>query len=240
MNLRVLGCATPFPRRNEPCSGYLILDGESSLLIDCGSGVFGELIEHVDPNDLSGIWISHLHPDHFADMPAVANWALNTGSAKKILVYGPEGWDARLEYFLSGDERSGLSRSIFEIGYISDGMVVDIGQFRLKSRAVRHSVLAFGVRIDSNERSIAYSGDTGPCEALTDLAFRVDLLLCEAGAEKESEYHLTAQQAYEVALSSQTERLLLTHIPRHQKNIDLAKFDALPVEMAHPRADWTI
>ena len=240
MNLRVLGCGTPFPRRNEPCSGYLLSGGESSLLMDCGSGVFGELVEHVDPNDLSGIWISHMHPDHFADMPAVANWALNTNSAKKLLVYGPERWDTRLDYFLSGDERSGLSKSIFEIGYISDGLVVEIGRFRLTSRAVHHSVAAFGVRIDSGERSFAYSGDTGPCAALTELASGVDLLLCEAGAEKESEYHLTAQQAYEVALSSQAGRLLLTHIPRDQKNSDLAKFEALPVEVAYPRADWTI
>ncbi|GGN10007.1 hypothetical protein GCM10011609_57230 [Lentzea pudingi] len=173
-------------------------------------------------------------------MPAVANWALNTDDAKKIRVYGPEGWDRRLDYFLSGDEGSGLSKSIFEVGYIADGMVVDIGQLQVTSHAVRHSVLTFGARIESNEGSIAYSGDTGPCEALADLASGVDLLLCEAGAEKESEYHLTAQQAYDLAVSSHVGRLLLTHVPSEQKNSDLTKFDALPVELARPRTKWII
>lgn len=240
MNLTVLGCGTPFPRRNDPCSGYLLSTGKSSVLLDCGSGVFGELLEFTRPNDLSGIWISHTHPDHFADMAAVANWALNVDGAKKIPVYGPEGWDARLNYFLTGDEKSGLSGSIFEVGYISDGLTIDIGDLQLTSREVHHSVKAFGARVDFDGKSFAYSGDTGPCEALTELASGVDLFLCEAGTENESEYHLTKRQACELALSNGTKKLLLTHVPDRHKNNASNDAKSLNWEMAYPRGSWEI
>jgi ribonuclease BN (tRNA processing enzyme) len=240
MNLTVVGCSTPFPRREDPCSGYLLSSGKSSVLLDCGSGVFGELLEYVHPNDLSGIWISHMHPDHFADMPAVANWALNTGNARKLPVYGPEEWDARLDYFLTGEKNSGLSTSIFEVGYISDGLTVDIGGLRITSREVHHSVKTFGARVDFEGKSFAYSGDTGPCAALAELASGVDLFLCEAGSENESEYHLTARQAFEIALSGGVDKLLLTHVPDRDEENPFPDFGSLSVEMAYPRGNWII
>jgi len=242
MDLKILGCATPFPTRNNPCSGFLLSEDGSAVLLDCGSGVFAELLEDVNPNDLSGVWISHVHPDHFADMPALANWALNTPDARKLPVFGPDGWDRRLNYFLSGDPNSGLSGRIFEVGYIADGDSIDLGSLRLYSRAVQHSVPGYGVRITDGRASFAYSGDTGPCDALSELASKVDLLLCEAGSDHPAEYHLTTQQAYDVAVAAEVGELVLTHIPGGPSRVDADRLDRdkLLVGVARPGDRWLV
>lgn len=240
MKLTILGSATPFPRRDNPCSGYLLSDGESTILLDCGSGVFAALLEHVDPNEIAGVWISHLHPDHFADMPALANWALNTPNAKKISVLGPEGWDQRLNYFLSGDAESKACSSIFNIGYISDGQITKLGRFNLLSRAVHHSVTAYGVRITQADKSFAYSGDTGPCDSLTNLASEADLFLCEAGAESQSEYHLTPQQARDTAIAAEARALILTHIPDGSAGLHCPPSDSMSIGLAKPGLEQVI
>lgn len=241
MKLTILGSATPFPRRENPCSGYLLSDDQSTILLDCGSGVFAALLEHVHPNELAGIWISHLHPDHFADLPVLANWALNTSNARKISVLGPEGWDRRLNYFLTGDAESQTCSSVFNIAYIEDGQKAQLGGFHLLNRAVHHSVTAYGVRIthDGN-KSFAYSGDTGPCDAVIDLAAEVDLFLCEAGAESHSEYHLTPQQARDTAIEAEARELILTHIPDGVTVPQFGSLDSLSIDVAEPGREWVI
>lgn len=240
MKLKILGCATPFPRRGNPCSGYLLSEDESAVLLDCGSGVFAALFEAVNPNELSGVWISHMHPDHFGDLPALANWALNTPDARKLPVYGPGGWDRRLNFFLSGESGSGLSDRIFEVNHITDGDSVELGALSFDTRSVHHSVTGYGVRVNSGRTSFAYSGDTGPCEALSELANNVDLFLCEAGSEDPSEYHLTAQQACQIASEAGAKELVLTHIPGDPAGLGITAPDSLAVGIAQPGESWVI
>ncbi|WP_394613627.1 MBL fold metallo-hydrolase [Lentzea sp. JNUCC 0626] len=228
MELEVVGCATPFPGRDRPCSGYVLSEGDRRVLLDCGSGVVG----HLNPGELSCVWISHLHPDHFGDLPALANWALNTPGAVRLPVFGPRGWDRRLNVFLTGDPDSGTASDVFEVGYVSDGARIDLGDLRLESRAVHHSVEAYGVRVTGADRSFAYSGDTGPCAALVDLALDADLFLCEAGSTTPSEHHLTMRQAYEIAVAARAGELLLTHV--QETSTAIVEPSELPTSLARP------
>lgn len=62
---------------------------------------------------------------------------------------------------------------------------------------------------------LAYSGDSGPCPALTELALGADLFLCEADidAHREGEQvHLTPEDAGATALAADASRLLVTHV----------------------------
>jgi ribonuclease BN (tRNA processing enzyme) len=240
VKLEILGCATPFPRRDNPCSGYLLSGDESTVLLDCGSGIFAALLEVMSPNELSGVWISHMHPDHFADLPALANWALNTPDARKLRVFGPHGWDRRLNFFLSGEATSDLSEKIFEVNYIENGDSPELGGLRFHSRMVHHSVTGYGVRVSNGRTSFAYSGDTGPCESLSKLAANVDLFLCEAGSESPAEYHLTAQQAYQIAVEAGARELVLTHIPGGPASVDIDASDSIAIGIAQPGERWLI
>jgi ribonuclease BN (tRNA processing enzyme) len=63
---------------------------------------------------------------------------------------------------------------------------------------------------------LAYSADTGPTDALVDLARDADVLLCEAsfvsGGDNPEGLHLTGAQAGEHAVRAGARRLLLTHL----------------------------
>lgn len=213
MKLTVLGCSTPLPKRDMPCSGYLISDQTDAILLDCGSGVFPALADHIDPRELSAVWISHMHPDHCADLITLANWALNATDKPRVRVLGPQGWDTRLNAFISNDSSVDLVRDVFDVDYLTDGRHSTVGGFDLTSRLVRHSVPSYGVRISRGRSTFAYSGDSGPCRSLEQLSENVDTFLCEAGSAEPSEYHMTIRQAYDLGCSARVGRLLLTHIP---------------------------
>ena len=45
---------------------------------------------------------------------------------------------------------------------------------------VDHPVPAYAIRVTHGGRSLVYSGDTGPCTALDEMAKGCDVFLCEA------------------------------------------------------------
>jgi ribonuclease BN (tRNA processing enzyme) len=213
ISLTVLGCATPYPRSGAPCSGYLIRSEQAAVWVDCGSGTFAALQEHVDPADLDAIWLSHLHPDHCADLLTAFNWAVNTSNLRPVTVYGPSDWATRLASMLPLDDAERVVRQTFDVHELHDGQTTEIRDLHLTSRAVEHSVPGFGLRAKTLGVSLAYSGDTGPCPALIDLARDVDLLVCEAGATEPTPGHCTPQDAAQAAAQAHARRLVLTHMP---------------------------
>jgi ribonuclease BN (tRNA processing enzyme) len=82
---------------------------------------------------------------------------------------------------------------------------------------VCHPVEAYGIRVEHDGRSLAYSGDTGACAALDELAADSDLFLCEAafthGKENIPDLHLNGREAGASAARAGARRLVLTHIP---------------------------
>jgi ribonuclease BN (tRNA processing enzyme) len=83
---------------------------------------------------------------------------------------------------------------------------------------LHYSMLAFGFRASANGTVLAYSGDSGPSDALPKLAADADLFLCEAtlmqaNPEGGTRGHLAAEEAVEAFEASGARRLLLTHRP---------------------------
>src|SRR5919202_1427525 len=68
MRLTVLGKSPSWQDADGACSGYLIEEGDTCLLVDCGNGVFSKLRRYRDYGAVDGVVISHLHADHFLDL----------------------------------------------------------------------------------------------------------------------------------------------------------------------------
>ena len=71
--VQVLGSGGPFPGSARASSGYLVWrSGRALAMVDAGGGTFlrfGEAGARLD--DLEVLAISHLHPDHVSDFPAL-------------------------------------------------------------------------------------------------------------------------------------------------------------------------
>jgi ribonuclease BN (tRNA processing enzyme) len=216
LTLTVLGTASPHPRPDRPCSGYLVRGGGAEVWVDAGPGSFAELQRHTDPARLSAIWISHLHADHNADLLS-AVYGLAYGGltpAAPISVYAPAGCAQRLAGFF-GRPDAGFLSGIFDFRTLHDGHTARHGELLLTAHEVKHDVEAYGLRAETGGRTLAYSGDTGPCAALTGLAERADLFLCEADIDTHREgeqVHLTPEDAGRTALAAGVGELLVTHV----------------------------
>lgn len=257
MRLTVIGCAGSFPGPDSPASCYLVQadDGDGrtwSVLLDLGAGALGPLQEYIDPFDLDAIALTHLHPDHVADMSALYVYRRyhpeRAGALVPVPVYGPFGTAGRLEEAYGLDPNESMQAE-FDINVWQPGSPVQIGPLSISPIAVHHPVPAYGMRITGPSEAdpkvhvtMGYTGDTDSCLGLGELADRVDLLLSEAafveGRDETRGVHLTGLRAGEAAAAAEVGQLVLTHIPSWN-DPEIAKVEAAtaypgPIVVAGP------
>ena len=104
----------------------------------------------------------------------------------------------------------------FDFRTLRGGETFDVGPFHIEAFEMTHiGVQALGYRIEAGGRILAYTGDTGPCDAAVEIARDADLYLAEATYQDASNlmpFHLSATQAGEAAKAAGAKRLMLTHI----------------------------
>ena len=86
MIITCLGTGSPEPSLKRASSGYLVEVENKNILIDCGGGVFGRLLEAgLFPHQITHVIFSHLHSDHMLDYPRLihAIWDGNNTLPKK-------------------------------------------------------------------------------------------------------------------------------------------------------------
>ncbi|MGO0574976.1 MBL fold metallo-hydrolase [Ornithinimicrobium panacihumi] len=221
MDLTIVGCTGSLPGPDSPASCYLVTaegDGRTwRILLDLGSGAFGALQRHAAPAQIDAVILSHLHPDHCLDLTAMRVWRGHGPDAPEgdLPVWAPPGGGERMAraYGVRGpEELKGM-----EFRELVDAVPFSFGPFRITAYAVRHPVPAFGLRVESGGRVLAYTGDTDSCPGLGPLMAGADLVLSEASfLEREGVergVHLTARRAAEAAAEASAGRLMLTHIP---------------------------
>ncbi|WP_374947048.1 MBL fold metallo-hydrolase [Agreia sp.] len=250
LTVTVLGSSTPYPSVDNPCSGYLVRSASSTIWMDAGTGTLAPLQRHTTLEALDAIWISHLHADHSADL-LTAFYALvwaDVHRNKPVPLYGPPGIAQRLEdYLTNGATRAPISAA-FEVHELYDGHEALVGDVTLSTRAVSHGIPAFGVRISSPTTSLAFSGDTAPCDSLIDLAQNCDALLCEsestAAPEHEPQVHHTPEDTGATARHARAKRLIVTHVGRfltpHEATTRAAENYPGPIDFAAPGATFII
>ncbi|MGW0119605.1 MBL fold metallo-hydrolase [Streptomyces sp. NPDC003327] len=250
MKLTVVGCSGSFPSADSACSSYLVEADGFRLLLDMGNGALGELQRHIGLYDLDAIFLSHLHADHCIDMCGyfVARYYRHEGGRCDALpVYAPEGAEHRLTTAYADTPSPTAMSEVFDFRTLKPGSF-ELGPFSVRTEKVTHPVDAYGIRIEHGGRSMAYSGDTGVCDALHDLADGVDLFLCEAsfthGKEDVPELHLNGREAGAHASRAGVGRLVLTHIPPWtdgERNLaDARAVYRGPAELARPGAVYEV
>ena len=250
LRLTVLGCATPYPSVDNPCSGYLVSGGDTRVWVDAGTGTLAQLQRHVRLDELDAIWISHLHADHSADLLTAYYGALyaDIQLAAPIPLYGPPGIADRLAHFLTNSSTRSPVESAFAVDELHDGHQVRVGALTLTSRAVAHGMPAFALRVEAAGRSLVYSGDTAPCPGLTSLAEDCDVLLCEAESAQApgagEQVHHTPEDTGDTARAARAGRLIVTHVgrvltPEQAVARASTRFDG-PIDYAAPGATFPV
>jgi ribonuclease BN (tRNA processing enzyme) len=216
MQLTVLGCSGTFPGPASPCSGYLVEHDGFRLVLDLGAGALGALQRHIDLLEVDAVYISHLHADHCIDLVAYsyARRYHPDGIPPTLPVYGPAGMAERICAAFEEPPQRGLL-DVYDFREVPVGTQV-IGPFHVRTVRSNHPIECHAMRIEAGGRSLTYSGDTGVCDDLVELARGTDLFLCEASwphaPDNPPGVHLSGREAGEHAQRAQVGRLLLTHI----------------------------
>ena len=220
----MVGCSGSFPAPGSPASCYLVEATEETgrtyrVLLDFGSGAIGPLQQFVALDTIDAMLLSHLHPDHCADLSGlyVALRYRPGGPAEhRIPVYGPAGTLRRITDAYGADA-NGKPEQVYAVTELTDGQQLRFGPLLVTARQVLHLGEAYGFRLEADGRAVAYSGDTDACPALVELADGTDVFLCEASFLEDRDtargVHLTARRAGETAALAGVARLMLTHLP---------------------------
>ena len=216
MRLTVVGMAGSFPGPDSPASCYLVEHDGHRIVLDLGNGAIGALQRYADPYSIDAVVLSHLHADHCLDLTSyyVMRKYRPQGPAPVIPVLGPTGTADRMAAAYDLPEEPGMTG---EFEFHDHAAVSEDGPFRITTAPANHPVEAYAIRVEAGGRSLVFSGDTGPTDALVELTRGADLALFEASFLSRYEnlppnLHLTATQAAEHAMRADVDRLVLTHL----------------------------
>jgi ribonuclease BN (tRNA processing enzyme) len=224
MKLVVAGCSPAWPNPGGAQSGYLLESEGRRILLDCGPGVLARLREREPWPELDAIAITHWHLDHWGDLvPWVWGRLFGPGEeTKRPELWIPPGGIEMLEGIGSRLGFPDMFAGTFDLHEYVDGEPFEAAGFEVTAERVLHyELLAFGFRASANGSVLAYSGDSGPSDALPRLAEDADLFVCEAtllapNPEGGTRGHLASDEAVEAFEAAGAKRLLITHRPRER------------------------
>lgn len=248
MLIQLLGTGNPSPSLARMSSGYLAKVGEDVILFDHGPGAYHRLLEAgYSPMDPTHLFFTHLHYDHCLDYVRLilTRWDQGAGKAPELQVFGPPplaamtdllfsrqgafapDLRARTEHRLSLDiyeERGGtLPRAWPQpaVREIKSTQVVEGGSWTITTTSAVHAqpqLQCYAYRLDCDDGSFVYSGDSGPSRRITELADRCDVLvhMCayESGTELSDVHAKTCTGHLElarIAAEAQVKTLVLSH-----------------------------
>jgi ribonuclease BN (tRNA processing enzyme) len=239
-SITVLGGSGGWPAAGGACSGFLVEHGGFRLLIDPGYATFPRLIEHVDADEVDAVYVTHGHPDHCVDLNTLLRArAFVDDPAPALPVYAAPG---ELDAVLALDRPGALDEAI-DLREFEPGSGFGLGPFRADTWLLPHMRTNAGVRLQSADGVIAYTGDTGPSPALVDLARDADVYIADASYPDDVHEDLaqdlsSAVQAGQTAASAGVRHLVLTHLFPNTSHDDArdaaAKSFAGPITIARP------
>lgn len=183
------------PGSSMPTSNLYVLNGKQ-IVVDCGLGVTKGLVDQgVQLKDLSLIFITHMHSDHYLELGPLLHTAWTAGLKTPVDVYGPPGladyWAAFLtsmkadiDLRIEDEGRPDLSELV-RVHAIDEGTVMDREGLVVSAIRTEHPPLVdcFALSFKTADVHIVCSGDTAPLGALEDFARDADLLVHEAMLE---------------------------------------------------------
>lgn len=215
IKLIVLGSGTCVPSLTRNAPGYYIEAEDYRILVDCGSGTLLQL-ERAGRNykDLDAVFITHRHPDHFADLMPLIHALLATPKFKRekdLFIFGPE--EFTNYYNTAITPVLGKPQDSFVRLYTIDDRL-EFGPFHIFTERTVHSANSIAYRFESGGRSVVFTGDTDYDQRIIEISISADLLVadCSFPDADKVKGHLSAKECGIVAKKAGVKKLLLSHI----------------------------
>jgi ribonuclease BN (tRNA processing enzyme) len=230
--MTVLGKSPSWQDADGACSGYLVEDGETVVLLDCGNGVFAKMRKFVDYIDVDAVVLSHLHADHFLDLvpfsyaltyaprqqPVPVDRWPGTDTPAQPVLHAPPGARDTFRRVVGAWGNEDLIENAFDLREYNPADEIEIGSIRVRFQPVPHFTPTQAIELTSTNGGgkITYGADHAPTEDIIRFAEDTDLLLLEATLPRPERSgmrgHITPAEAGEHAKAARAKRLILTHM----------------------------
>jgi len=191
-------------------TSILINSDDYHVILDAGDGIY-KIDQYINDEKPIVLLLSHLHLDHIIGLHTFAKLNFN----QKIRIYGYKGTRQGLNAIIKHPYSSPLDQLPLniEIHDLDEGKH-DIG-FPFTCKLLIHADTCLGYRLELENKILTYCTDTGLCPNLFELAKNSNIFITECsykpGQEEWRWPHLKLEEAAEVALKSDVNKLILTH-----------------------------
>ncbi len=224
----VCGTSSPIPSPDRAQSCIAVLTPEHFYIVDSGAGSTDNLISSRLPTDrLQGLFITHFHSDHIAEIPEVNLNSWIQGRAEPLKIIGPPGIEKivtglNMAYALDrqyrtehhGTDLLPPTLGVLKARTLSIGEVLQDGDLRVTVFQADHAPVqpAVGYKFEYQGRSLVISGDSRVTEHTYQMVEGADLLLHDALSEPTLSHLIEAAAA---AGLSRNEKILSDVLDYH-------------------------
>lgn len=145
------GGSIPTARRGLPA--LLVRRAGERILFDCGEGTQRQLVASVGLADLSEVFLTHFHADHWLGLPGLLKTFDLRGRERPLAVHGPPGLRELMALALRA---AGRVRFPLELVEVQGGDVLVRDGYRVGAVDVAHRAPALGYVIYENQRPGAF------------------------------------------------------------------------------------
>ncbi|MEX1000066.1 MAG: ribonuclease Z [Thermodesulfobacteriota bacterium] len=217
MKLTILGSGTCIPNTKRGSSGYLLETSDSKILLDCGSGTTWKLEQiGISYLEIDHIFFSHIHPDHTGDLVPflfATKYSHFREREKPLYLWGGKGFTT---FFNALKEAYGnwITPDGLNVEELKGGSG-DFGDFKITATKVPHIESSQAYKIESEGKTLVYSGDTDYSDSLINLSANTDLLIIECALANDSykmRGHLTPNEVIRTINASNPQKVVITHL----------------------------
>ena len=198
----VLGSGTPNPNPDRSGSAYLVLANDTPYLFDFGPGVvrkmsalsksWGGAYSELEVENLEYAFLTHFHSDHslgLADL-IITPWIM--GRERPLKIFGPastadmaeniiKAYQPDIDYRIKGTQPQNSTGYKVVFTKLNEGLVYKDQNIQVLAFLNAHGDVkeSFGFVIETEDKKILISGDTGPSENLIKYGKNLDILVHE-------------------------------------------------------------
>jgi ribonuclease Z len=146
-----LGTGGSWPTVKRNVSSLALKRDSEILLFDCGEGTQRQFQQsNLSYMQVSKIFISHFHGDHFLGLPGLIQTMQLNDRDKPLHIYGPKGMEDLTHHLLT----LGYFRPSYEIiaHEITNGDEIEFEEYSIHVLKVKHNVPAFSYCLEEHQR----------------------------------------------------------------------------------------
>jgi ribonuclease Z len=224
------GAVRAHPLRGGPC--FVLRLGDRNLVFDCGRCAvhnlsrFGVAVENV-----TDIFITHLHFDHVCDLPLLLLLSWNNGRTRRLPITGPKGIADFLDHGLRqayahdiksrtghGKNADHLEWDVTEL--TREGVCEESSDCVIDTLITKHGgLLNFNYRLRSGGRTVVVMSDSEPDPRIVEFCRDADLVLIECSGTKEfyatvpwGGWHATPEEVGALMRDAGVKQVVLKHL----------------------------